>query len=156
MLENFQRDSWSSIPPLRMPSLLPHDLCHGRSSCSRHLPINSIQIFPFAHIHASACYLLSFFQINFFNLIRGQLLYSIVMFFSHTSTWISHGCTCVPLSWTPLPPSSPHHPSGLSQSTGFECPASCIELALVIYFTYDNIYVSMLFFQIIPSLPYLT
>ena len=27
-------DSWSSIPPLRMPSLLPHDLCHGRSSSS--------------------------------------------------------------------------------------------------------------------------
>ena len=36
MLENFQGDSWSSIPPLHMPSLLPHDLCHGRNSCSRH------------------------------------------------------------------------------------------------------------------------
>ena len=34
MLENFQGDSWGSIPPLRMLSLLPHDLCHGwRSSC---------------------------------------------------------------------------------------------------------------------------
>ena len=32
MLENFQGDFWGSIPPLRMPSLLPHDLCHGRSS----------------------------------------------------------------------------------------------------------------------------
>ena len=38
MLENFQGDSWGSIPPLRMPSLLPHDLCHGRSS-SRWLPV---------------------------------------------------------------------------------------------------------------------
>ena len=28
MLENFQGDSWGSIPPLRMLSLLPHDLCH--------------------------------------------------------------------------------------------------------------------------------
>ena len=28
MLENFQGNSWGSIPPLRMPSLLPHDLCH--------------------------------------------------------------------------------------------------------------------------------
>ena len=37
MLENFQGDSWGSIPPLRMPSLLPHDLCHGQSS-SRWLP----------------------------------------------------------------------------------------------------------------------
>ena len=32
MLENFQGDCWGSIPPLRMPSPLPHDLCHGRSS----------------------------------------------------------------------------------------------------------------------------
>ena len=37
MLENFQGDSWGSIPPLRMPSLLPHDLCHGQNS-SRWLP----------------------------------------------------------------------------------------------------------------------
>jgi len=36
MLENFQGDSWGSILPLRMPSLLPHDLCYGRNSCSRH------------------------------------------------------------------------------------------------------------------------
>ena len=27
----------------------------------------------------------------------------------------------------------------------FECPVSCIELALVIYFTYGNIHVSVLF-----------
>ena len=37
MLENFQGNSWGSIPPLRMSSLLPHDFCHGRSS-SRWLP----------------------------------------------------------------------------------------------------------------------
>ena len=42
------------------------------------------------------------------------------------------------------------HPSGLSQSTSFECPASCTELALVIYFTHGNIHVSMLISQIIP------
>ena len=29
MLENIQGDSWGSIRPLRMPSLLLHDLCHG-------------------------------------------------------------------------------------------------------------------------------
>ena len=39
----------------------------------------------------------------------------------------------------PFPPTSLPHPCGLSQSTNFECPASCIELALVIYFTYGNI-----------------
>ena len=32
MLEDFQGDSWGSIPPLRMSSLLPHDLCHGQSA----------------------------------------------------------------------------------------------------------------------------
>ena len=35
MLEDFQGDSWGSIPPLRMSSLLPHDLCHGRSASRR-------------------------------------------------------------------------------------------------------------------------
>ena len=57
---------------------------------------------------------------------------------------------CVPPFWTLLPPPSAPHPSGLSQCTGFECPASCIEVALVIYFTYGNIQVSMLFSQIVP------
>ena len=38
----------------------------------------------------------------------------------------------------PAPTSLPIPSSGLSQSTSFECPASCIELALVIYFTYGN------------------
>ena len=58
-----------------------------------------------------------------------------------------------PPSWTALPPLSPSHPSGLSQCTGFECPVSCIELGLVIYFTYGNIHVSVLFSQIIPPSP---
>ena len=44
-----------------------------------------------------------------------------------------------PPSWIPLPSPSPFHPSGLSQYTVFECPVSCIELRLVIYFTYGNI-----------------
>ena len=45
------------------------------------------------------------------------------------------------------PPPSSSHPSELSQCTGFECPVSCIDLELVIYFTYGNIHVSLLFFQ---------
>ena len=60
--------------------------------------------------------------------------------------WV-HMC---PLILNVLPPPSPPHPSGLSQNTGLERLASCIELTLVIYFTYGNIYVSVLFFQIIP------
>ena len=58
-----------------------------------------------------------------------------------------------PPSWTPLPPPSPSHPSGSSQCTSPECPVSCIELGLAIYFTYDNTHVSMLFSQIIPPSP---
>jgi len=46
---------------------------------------------------------------------------------------------CSP-SWTPLPPPSPSHPSGSSQCTSPEHPASCIEPGLAIYFTYDNIH----------------
>ena len=32
MLENIRGDSWGSIPPLRMPSLLPHDLGHEQNA----------------------------------------------------------------------------------------------------------------------------
>ena len=53
----------------------------------------------------------------------------------------------------PLPPPSPPHPSGLSQSTSFECPASCMELALSICFTYGNRHVSVLFSHIVLPLP---
>ena len=51
---------------------------------------------------------------------------------------------------TPLSPPSSFHPSRLSQSTGFGFPASCRKLPLAIYFTYGNMHVSMLFFQITP------
>ena len=58
-----------------------------------------------------------------------------------------------PPSRTLLQPTSPSHPSGMSQCTSFECPVLCIELGLVIYFIYGNIHVSMLFSQIIPPSP---
>ena len=54
MLEDFQGDSWGSIPPLRMSSLLPHDLCHGWSAscwpptlCSGGLSLSRVTL---AHI----------------------------------------------------------------------------------------------------------
>ena len=71
----------------------------------------------------------------------------------HILTWIGHRGTCVPPSWIPFPPSSRPYPSGLSQSTSFGCPASCIKLALVICFTCGNAHVSVLFSQIIPPSP---
>ena len=95
---------------------------------------------------------ISFFQLIYFNwrIIALQYYDS----FCHTSTWIGHRCACAsPPSWTPLLAPSPPYPSGLSQGTSFGCPASCIELTLVICFTYSNVHVSMLFSQIIPPLP---
>ena len=44
-------------------------------------------------------------------------------------------------------------PLGCPRALTLGALASCIELALVIYFTYGNIHVSMLFSQIIPPLP---
>ena len=64
--------------------------------------------------------------------------------------------TGIHMSSHPEPPHthpSPPCPSELCQITGFESPASCIELALVIYITYGNIHVSMLFSEIIPPSP---
>ena len=52
-----------------------------------------------------------------------------------------------PPTLNPLPPPSPPQPSGFSQSTSFGCPASCMELAQVIYFTHGSMHVS------IPWLP---
>ena len=82
-------------------------------------------------------------------------LYYIVVVFAihwHESAVGIH----VALSWIPLPPLSPSHPSGLSQCTSCECPVSCIEPGLAMYFTYDSIHISMLFSQIIPPLPFPT
>ena len=73
--------------------------------------------------------------------------------FCHTLTWIHHGCTRVPPSWTSLPPPSPFHPSGSSQCTSPKHPVSCIETGLSIHFTCDNLHVSMPFSHIIPPLP---
>ena len=53
----------------------------------------------------------------------------------------------------PHPPPSPPHSSGLSQSTSFGYPASCIKFELVIYFTYGNIHVLFQCYSLISSHP---
>ena len=73
--------------------------------------------------------------------------------FWHTLRWISHGCTCVPHPESPAHLPSPSHPSGSFQCTSPGHPVSCIKPGLAIFFTYDNIHVSMLFSQIIPPAP---
>ena len=60
-----------------------------------------------------------------------------------------------PPSWTSLSPPAPSHPSRLSQSTWFELLASYSKFLLAIYFTYDNVYVSMLLYQFVPRSPFL-
>ena len=40
----FPGGSWGSIPPLRMTSLLPHDLCHGRSASRWLLAVIEFQL----------------------------------------------------------------------------------------------------------------
>ena len=118
-----------------------------------------LQLFTFYDIHCNGCdvylmwfsFAMIFLKMIYFNWRPTTLQYS--GSFCHTLTWISHRCTCVPLSWTPLLPPSPSRSSGLSQCTGFECPVTCIELGLVICLTYGNIHVSVLFSQIFLPLP---
>ena len=69
--------------------------------------------------------------------------------FCHTLTRINHGFNVFPI---PIPP-----PTSLSTRSLWDFPvhqvralASCIQPGLVIYFTLDNIHVSMLFSWIIP------
>ena len=88
----------------------------------------------------------------FIFLIGSQLFYNSVVVFAmrwHESAMVVHVFPVL----NALPPPSPSHPSGSSQCTSPEHPVSCIEPGLAIYFTYVNIHVSMLFFQIIPPSP---
>ena len=59
----------------------------------------------------------------------------------------------VPSLLRPPPPPSLSHSSRLSWSTGCGSPASYIKLPLAVCFTYANVYISMLFSQIIPPSP---
>ena len=77
------------------------------------------------------------------------ILWWFLPYIDMTQPWV-YMC---PPSQTPLPPPFPSHSSGLSQCTSSECPVSCIELGMVIYFTYGNIHVSVLLSQIIPPSP---
>ena len=55
MLENLQGNSWGSILPLCMPSLLPHDLCLGWSSLPAHRCMDLSLGFLFCSIDLYFC-----------------------------------------------------------------------------------------------------
>ena len=82
--------------------------------------------------------------INVFILFGGKLFYKIVMTFCHTSRWISPRYICV----TPI-----LNPCGIYFSTlscvvpklDFGFPTSYINLKPLIYFTYVNVYIPVLF-----------
>ena len=94
------------------------------------------------------CLWSTFFSFNY-NWRLITILWWILPYLDMNQSWV-YMC---PPSWTLLPPPFPSQPSELSQCTSFKCPVSCIKLGLVIYFTYGNIHVSMLFSQIIPPSP---
>ena len=99
------------------------------------------------------------FVFNFMTLIKSLFHYSIVVGFfihQHASAMSVHVSPLPILNPPLIPPPSPHHPSGFSQRTSFECSASCMGLALVISFTYGNIHDSMLSSQIVLPSPSLT
>ena len=77
------------------------------------------------------------------------LLYCIILVLPYINMHPPRVYTYSP-SRTPLPLSSPYHPSGSSQCTSPKLPVSYIEPGLVIHFLYDIIHVLMSFTQIIP------
>ena len=91
-------------------------------------------------------------NINLFILIRGQLLYNIVLVLPYIDMNPPQVYMCSPF-WTLLPPPSLYDPSGSSQCTSPKHPVSCIVPGLAIHFMYDIIHVSMPFSQIIPPSP---
>ena len=109
-----------------------------------------VQVFLFSCMPANLCFLvISLKKLIYFN---WRLITILWWFLPYIDVNQPHMYMCPP-SRSPLPPPSPSHPSGLSQCSGFQCPVSCFELGLLIYFTYGNIHVSILFFQIFPSSP---
>ena len=95
----------------------------------------------------------SFFFNIFLIFIFTLFCFTVLYWFCHTLTWISHWCTWVPNPEPPLPPRTPYHLSGSSLCTSPKHPVFCIEHRLATSFWPDSIHVSMPFSQIIPPSP---
>ena len=140
-----------SVCPFTPPCLCTH--CSVWMLCLLLIYLGNLSVFfgtqgsLSSSVNSSSSHHYTFLKIN---LIGGWLLYNVVVVFVIHWHESAMGVSVSPIL-NPLPPPSQSYPLGLSQCTGFECPVSCIELGLVIYFTYGNIHVSTLFSQIIPS-----
>ena len=73
MLENIQGDSWGSIPPLHIPSLLPHALCHGRSSSCWLPAFNDHLLFRIVLFSLHVFVFLRFLPLQFFQISRSVM-----------------------------------------------------------------------------------
>ena len=90
-------------------------------------------------------------NINLFILVGGWLLYNIVLVLPYINMNPSQVYMCSP-SWTPLPPPSPYHPSGLSQCTSPKHPVSYIKPGLATRFICGTFY--LLIYYILHSFYY--
>ena len=87
----------------------------------------------------------------FLILIRGYLLYNIVLVLPYINMNVPRVYMCSP-SWNPFRPPSPYHPSGSSQCTSPMHPVSCSNPDCW-FVSYMILHVSMPFSQIIPPSP---
>ena len=94
MLENIPADSWGSIPPLRMPSLLPHDLCHEQNAS----PAPRTLLFSFSSAYAY---------------LPHHTSSTITTIFSTTTT-----ISIIIITTSSPPPQSPPQPSPLYHNSG--------------------------------------
>ena len=142
-------------PKRKSPYFRPHSWVNNISNVITHLICSQYRwwiLSLLSMMYLPSIIFIYFFNINVFILIRGELLYNIVLVLPYIDMNPPRVYLCSP-SWAPLPPPSPSHPSGSSPCTSPEHSVSCIEPGLAIHFTYDNIHVSMpLMFSYFPSM----
>ena len=136
---------WEKSPPgktLHLSLLKSHLLSEALticSTCSMYLVLSSPHILQLAPFF--------FFLKNYLFILIGSNYFTILEWFLPYISMNQPQAHMFVTLLNPLLCPSPPHPSSLSQSTSFGFPVSYIKLPLAVCFTYDNVYVSVLFFQ---------